>query len=85
MATTSLVRRVLHLEDAGEGGECPRCAGVVAVTMNGEFSSAHKNGVPMTEAEFEEFENEEEGGFCPVCGQKPEAVSVGWPVQDLPQ
>ncbi len=81
MATTSLVRRVLHLEDAGGGGECPRCAGVVAVTMNGEFSSAHKNGVQMSREEYEAFEAEEEDGRCPVCGQKPEAVSVGWPEQ----
>ncbi len=77
----ALVRRVRHLEDAGGGGECPRCSGVVAVTMNGEFSSAHKNGVPMSEGEWDAFEDEEEEGRCPVCGQKPEAVSVGWPEQ----
>ncbi len=79
MATTSLVRRVLHLEDVGGDGECPRCSGVVAVTMNGEFSSAHKNGVQMGREEYEAFEAEEQDGRCPVCGQKPESITVGWP------
>ncbi len=82
MATTGLVRRVLHLEDAGGGGECPRCSGVVGVFMNGEFSSAHKNGVPMSEEEWDAFaDEEEEDGRCPVCGQKPENITVGWPEQ----
>ncbi len=82
MATTGLVRRVLHLEDAGDGGECPRCSGVVAIFMNGEFSSAHKNGVPMSEEEWDAFaDEEEEDGRCPVCGRKPENITVGWPEQ----
>ncbi len=77
---TSLDTRIKRLEDVGGGGECPRCSGVVAVTMNGEFSSAHKNGEPMSEEEWDAFEAEEdEEGRCPMCGQKPENITVGWP------
>ncbi|MDP9481576.1 MAG: hypothetical protein M3R38_38925 [Actinomycetota bacterium] len=76
---TSLDTRIRKLEDAGGRGECPRCSGVVAVTMNGEFSSASKYGESMTEAEFEEFEDEEEEGRCPVCGEKAPEIVVGWP------
>ncbi len=80
MATTGLVRRVLHLEDAGGDGECPRCSGVVAVTMNDEFWSASKDGVPMSREEYEAFEDEEdEEGRCPMCGEKPHDIRVGWP------
>ncbi|MDP9487400.1 MAG: hypothetical protein M3Q49_16725 [Actinomycetota bacterium] len=78
---TGLVRRVRHLEDAGGGGECPRCSGVVGIFMNGTFSSAHKNGVPMSREEYEGHDAEEEDGRCPVCGQKPENITVGWPEQ----
>jgi hypothetical protein len=52
---------------------------VVAVTMNGEFSSASKDGVPMSEEEWCTFEAEEEEGRCPVCGEKPHDIKVGWP------
>ncbi len=77
---TSLDTRIRKLEDAGGDGECPRCSGVFAVTMNGEFSSAGKHGVPMSEEEYKAFEAEEDGkGRCPVCGQKPENITVGWP------
>ncbi len=79
MATTSLKRRIRYLEDTGGGGECPRCSGVVGIFMNGGFSSAHKNGVPMTEEEWVAFEAEEENGRCPACGRKPESITVGWP------
>ncbi|MDP9458079.1 MAG: hypothetical protein M3Q60_20425 [Actinomycetota bacterium] len=79
MATTSLERRVRHLEDTGDGGECPRCSGVVGVFMNDAFSGAHKNGVPMSEEEWDAFADEEEEGRCPVCGRKPENITVGWP------
>jgi DNA-directed RNA polymerase subunit RPC12/RpoP len=80
VATTGLVRRVRHLEDADGGGECPRCSGVVVVTMDGEFSSASKDGVPMSEEEYEAHEAEEDGeGRCPVCGEKPHDITVGWP------
>ncbi len=71
--------RIKRLEDAGGGGECPRCSGIFAVTMNSEFSSAGKHGVPMSEEEYEAFEAEEEDGRCPVCGEKPENITVGWP------
>ncbi len=78
----SVETRIRRLEaDAGGGGECPRCAGMVAIFMNGEFSSAHKNGLPVTEEEWDAFEDEEEDGRCPVCGQKPESITVGWPEQ----
>jgi rRNA maturation protein Nop10 len=76
---TGLETRVKKLEDVGGGGECPRCSGVVAVTMNGEFSSASKHGVPMSEEEWCAFEAEEEEGRCPVCGEKPQDITVGWP------
>ncbi len=77
---TGLETRVKKLEDVGGGGECPRCSGVVAVTMNDEFSSASKDGEPMSEEEYEAFEAEEDGeGRCPVCGEKPENITVGWP------
>ncbi len=82
MATTSLVRRVLHLEDAGGDGECPRCSGMVAIFMNSAFSGAHKNGEPMTEEEWDDFEAEEdEAGRCPACGEKALEIRVGWPEQ----
>ncbi len=79
----SVETRIRLLEaDAGGGGECPRCSGMVAVTLGGKFSSASKNGVPMSEEEYEAFEAEEDGeGRCPVCGQKPESVIIGWPEQ----
>ncbi len=76
------MRRVEHLEDADGGGECPRCSGVVSISMHGEFSSAHKNGVPMTEGEWDDFEAEEdEAGRCPACGEKALEIRVGWPEQ----
>ncbi len=78
---TGLETRIRRLEDAGAGGECPRCSGVVGVFMNGEFSSAHKNGVQMSREEYEAHEAEEEEGRCPVCGRKPENITVGWPEQ----
>ncbi len=69
---TNLDTRIRKLEDAGGGGECPRCSGVFAVTMNGEFSSASKDGEPMSEEEWCAFEAEEDGeGRCPVCGRSP--------------
>ncbi len=77
---TSLDTRIRKLEDSGGDGKCPRCSGMVAIFMNGEFSSAHKNGVPMSREEYEAHEAEEDGeGRCPVCGQKPEIITVGWP------
>ncbi len=70
------------MEDTGDGGACPRCAGVLAVTMDGEFSSASRNGEEMSEEEWRAFEaKEDEEGRCPVCGQKPESITVGWPEQ----
>ncbi len=76
---TSLETRVGRLEDADGGGECPRCSGVVGILLNGEFSSASKHGQPMSEEEWCQFETEEEDGRCPVCGVKPESITVGWP------
>ncbi len=77
---TGLDTRVRKLEDSGGDGECPRCSGVVGIFVCGAFSSAHKNGEPMSEEEYEAFEAEEDGaGRCPVCGQKPESITVGWP------
>ncbi len=76
---TSLATRIRRLEEAGGGGECPRCSGVFAVTMNGEFSSASKHGVPMSREDYEALEAEEEDGRCPACGEKPHDIRVGWP------
>ncbi len=73
--------RRLEADAGGDGGACPRCSGVVGVFMNGAFSGAHKNGVPMSEEEWDAFEDEEEEGRCPVCGEKPENITVGWPEQ----
>ncbi len=77
---TGLETRVRKLEDSGGDGECPRCSGVVGIFVCGAFSSAHKNGLPMSEEEWDAFEAEEEDGRrCPVCGEKPESITVGWP------
>ncbi len=70
---TSLDTRIRRLEDSGGGGECPRCSGVVGIFVCGAFSSASKNGVPMSEEEYEVHEAEEEEGRCPVCGRSPKA------------
>ncbi len=78
---TGLDTRIRKLEDADGSGECPRCSGVVGILMNGEFSSASKYGVPMSREEYEAHEAEEEEGRCPVCGRKPENITVGWPEQ----
>jgi hypothetical protein len=71
--TTTLGRRVQALEaatDAGGGGGCDRCIGVLStvhVTPSGEFSSAEWNGEAITEEEFAVRETETE---CPRCGRK---------------
>ena len=80
---TSLERRVRVLEDAG-GEECPRCSGIVAVLMGGEFSSAAKHGREMTEEEWRDFAAEEdEEGRCPRCGGKATEITLRWP-EDAP-
>ncbi len=77
-----LDNRIDRLEREVGGGECPRCSGIFAVTVNGEFSSASKDGVPMSQEEWCAFEAEEdEEGRCPVCGEKPQDITVGWPEQ----
>lgn len=74
---TGLGTRIRRLEDTG-GGECPRCSGVVGVFLSGGFWSAGKNGKDMSEEEWRELEaEEEEDGRCPVCGRKPENITVG--------
>ncbi len=77
---TSLETRVRRLEDTDGGNECPRCSGVLGITLDGEFRSASRHGEEMTEEEYEAFEAEEDAaGRCPVCGEKPENITVGWP------
>ena len=78
---TGLVTRVKRLEDSGgDGGECPRCSGVVAVCLHGEPDSASKNGKEMSKEEYREFlDEEDEDGRCPVCGRKAVEITVGWP------
>ncbi len=76
----SLERRVRVLEDAGGGGECPRCSGVVEIRDCGERWSATKYGRAMTEEEYLAHAAEEgPDGECPVCKEKPIEIKVGWP------
>ncbi len=74
---TSLERRVSALEDAGGGGECPRCSGIAVTFVNGELDNASRYGEPMSKEEYREFEAEEgPGGECPVCGERPITVEA---------
>lgn len=77
---TGLEARIRRLEDSGGDGECPRCSGVVGIILDGEFWSANRHGEEMSEEEWRRHEAEEgEDGRCPVCGQKPQEITVGWP------
>ncbi len=79
---TGLATRVKRLEDSGGGGggECPRCSGVLVVSICGEPDSASKDGKDMSKEEYREFVAEEdEDGRCPVCGGKGIQITVGWP------
>lgn len=76
---TGIARRLKVLEDAGGGGECPRCSGMVVVLMGGEFSGASKHGREMSEEEWRDFEAEEDQGRCPVCGAKATEITLRWP------
>ncbi len=77
MATT-LERRLEALEDAGSGGECPRCSGIVATFINGELHDASRHGEQMSEAEYFEHEAEKDlDGKCPVCGGRPTVIKAG--------
>ncbi len=78
----TLNRRLRRLEQSS-GGECPRCSGVVSVTVNGDFDSATRDGVPMSEAEWRQHEGEEVEGLCPVCGREPLTITI--PPQDKPK
>ncbi len=74
MATT-LERRLEALEDAGSGGECPRCSGIVATFINGELHDASRHGKPMSEEEYRAHQAEEDpDGKCPVCGGRPTTI-----------
>jgi len=76
---TSLETRVRRLEDTDGGRECPRCSGVLAINLDGDFWSASKHGEDMSAEEYEAFEAEEdEDGRCPVCGEKASEIVVGW-------
>jgi Zn finger protein HypA/HybF involved in hydrogenase expression len=74
-----LERRVEALEQAGGGGECPRCSGTTVIIVNDELSSVTKGRRLFTPEEARAFVEEEEDGRCPVCGsgRGPEIV-VGW-------
>ncbi len=75
---TSLERRVSALEDAGGGGECPRCSGIVATFLNGELHDASRYGKPMSKDEYLAHEAEDgPDGECAVCGQRPIEVKAG--------
>ncbi len=69
------------MEDTGgDGGECPRCGGVIEVGDCGGSWSATKHGKRLTTEEYRAFKAEEdEEGVCPVCGEKGEEVTVTWP------
>lgn len=75
--------RIGRLEASG-GGDCPRCSGVFAVTVNGRFSSASKHGEPMPEEGWRAFEAEEEDGRCPECERRPTNVTIGSPAPASP-
>ena len=78
--STGLERRLKVLEDAGGGGECPRCSGVVEVFICGEFSGASKHGKEMSKEDYRDFlAEEDEKGCCPVCQRKHTEITVGWP------
>ncbi len=74
---TGLERRVKVLEDAGGGGECPRCSGIVATFINGELDNASRHGRPMSRGEYFSHEAEDgPDGECPVCGQRPITIKA---------
>jgi len=53
---------------------------VLAIILDGEFQSASRHGEDMSQEEYEALVAEEdEEGRCPVCGEKPENITVGWP------
>ena len=66
----SLRGRLARLEDRTGGKDCPRCSGVVVVSVNGDLHHASKNGEPMSEEEYHSFEAEDIDGRCPVCGEE---------------
>ena len=78
--TSSLQTRVRRLEDASEGGECPRCLGTTVTCVNGGPWSVTKHGRQFSPEEAEAFAGEEEDGRCPVCGAVRLNIRVGWPV-----
>lgn len=77
--TVNLETRVRRLEEAGSGGECPRCSGTTIIYLNDKLGSVSKNGRTFTPEEAQAFVDEEEHGKCPLCGTSrgPEIV-VGW-------
>ena len=77
---TGLERRLRVLEDTGGGGECPRCSGLVATFVNGEFDSASRHGGQMSEEEYLAYEGENgPDSEYPVCGERPIVVKSGSP------
>ena len=72
---STLNRRLQRLEESS-GGKCPRCSGVVSVTVDGEFSSASRDGVPMSEEEWRQHEAEEVEDRCPVCGREQLTITI---------
>ena len=75
---TGLERRLKVLEDAGGGGECPRCSGIVATFVNGELHDASRYGKAISREEYFTLEAETGlNGECPVCGACPIDVKAG--------
>lgn len=55
-------RRLVRLEDRTGSKDCPRCSGVVVVSVNDDLHHASKNGAPMSEEEYRSFEAEDIDG-----------------------
>ncbi len=73
MAAVGLRRRVEALEQAN-GGECPRCAGLLGVFVCGEFHHASRQGEAMSREEWEQATDED--GACPLCGAEPVRIKA---------
>lgn len=75
---SSLQARVRRLEEAGAGGECPRCSGTTITCVNGGLRSVSKHGQQLEPEDAETFVCEEEDGCCPVCGARRTPIRIGW-------
>jgi Zn finger protein HypA/HybF involved in hydrogenase expression len=77
MSNSTLERRVEALEQAGGGGECPRCSGTTVIFVNGKLRSVTRGRQKLTPEDAQAFADEEEDGRCPMCGQGRQEITVG--------